>query len=253
LPLLFYKQPNALNSQAHRALRIKPGRRFEFARNTNSIPIAADEFVPAMAFYPIVFAGANDQVTPLVIVGLQNGRNLFVADDGSWRAETYVPVYVRRYPFALAKVTGRDDQVLAIDELADVLSAEEGTPLYENGQPSTLSQRAGQMCAAFERQFVAAQQFSTALAEANLLTDKRAEVRESPDSAPFVFSGFRIVDEARFNALPDATYLDWRRRGWIALVYAHLMSLQRWPAIAALARAQGGLVKSSTLEAAAAR
>ena len=251
MSLLFYKQPNALNAQNHGALRIKTGRRFDFARATNSLPIAADEFVPAMVFYPIVFGGTDGQVAPVAIVGLQNGRNLFVGDDGSWRPETYVPVYVRRYPFALAKMTGRDDQVLAIDESADVLSAEEGTPLYENGQPSALSQRAVQMCITFERQSAAAQQFANALAQANLLTDKRAEVRNAPDAVPFVFSGFRVVDEARFNVLPDATYLDWRKRGWIALVYAHLMSLQRWPAIAAMASAQGVFVKPAAAPAGA--
>jgi hypothetical protein len=248
---LFYKQPNALNAAAHGALKIKQSRHFDFARGTNSIPIAADEFVSAMPYYPIVFAGANDQVAPVAVVGLQNGRNLFVAEEGSWRAETYVPVYVRRYPFALAKVTGRDDMVLAIDELAEVFSAQEGLPLYENGQPSTLTQRAGQICATFERQSVAAQQFASALAQANLLTDKQAEVRQSPESAPFVFSGFRVVDEARFNALPDNVYLDWRRRGWVALVYAHLMSLQRWAALAALAGAQGAFAKTPAAEAAA--
>jgi hypothetical protein len=36
---------------------------------------------------------------------------------------------------------------------------------------------------------------------------------------------FQIVDEAKFNALPDDVFLDWRRRGWLPLVYAHLMSM----------------------------
>jgi hypothetical protein len=250
---LFYSQPNALNLSAHAALRIKPVRHFDFARSTNSIPIAADEFVPAMFHYPIVFAGSADQSLsapiPVAVVGLQNGHNLFISADGAWRPDTYIPGYVRRYPFALAKMPGRDDMVLAIDEKADLWSPTEGTPLYEDGQPSALAQRALQTCAAFERQSAAAQQFSLALAEAALLTDKQAEVRQSQDGPPFVFSGFRIVDEAKFNALPDATYLEWRRRGWIALVHAHLMSLRRWPGIAALASAEGDFAAARPAEA----
>jgi hypothetical protein len=44
---------------------------------------------------------------------------------------------------------------------------------------------------------------------------------------------FRIIDEARFDALPDSTFLTWRRRGWLGLVYAHFPSMRRWQGFAA--------------------
>lgn len=235
---LFYNQLKPLSLQAHGGLRINPGKSVKFAAASNSIPVMADEFFVAQAHYPIVFT-AGPQPAAVMVVGLQNGRNLFVTEGGGWRSDNYVPAYVRRYPFALANVGGSDNLVLAVDDTADILSSTEGAPLFENGQPSPIVQRALQFCGNVQRQFDIAQQFAAAVVGANLLTDKQVEVRSANRPTPYVFSGFGIIDEQRFNALPDAVYLDWRKRGWIALAYAHLMSLQRWRALAALAGAQG--------------
>src|SRR3546814_5217323 len=62
-----------------------------------------DEFVQAQRFLPIVFsAGANP--VPLGLMGLNEGINTFTDDEGKLRGPTYVPAYVRRYPFMLAKL-----------------------------------------------------------------------------------------------------------------------------------------------------
>ena len=235
---LFYNQTRPLSAQLHGALRLGTGSRLKFAAATNSIPIAADEFFVAQAHYPIVFAG-GPQPGPLIVVGMQNGRNLFVTEAGAWRPDAYVPAYVRRYPFALAQIEGRSDVIMAIDESADLFSQTDGAPLFENGQPTAVVQRAQQFCVTFQRHFDNAQRFAAAAAAANLLVDKQIEVRSRNRATPFVFSGFKIIDEARFNDMPDPVHLEWRRNGWSALVYAHLMSLQRWRTLAALAGAQG--------------
>jgi len=55
-------------------------------------------------------------------------------------------------------------------------------------------------------------------------------------------SGFRVIDEGKFNALPDETILDWRRKGWLPLIYCHLISTSNWANLVdrAAAGAQGG-------------
>jgi hypothetical protein len=54
-------------------------------------------------------------------------------------------------------------------------------------------------------------------------------------------SGFRVIDEGKFNALPDETILDWRRKGWLPLIYCHLISTSNWANLVdrAAAGAQG--------------
>lgn len=231
---LFYNQLRALDAGVHATLKIRPVANFAFAGETNSIPLGAEEFFEAQAHYPIVFT-AGERPIPAAVVGVQNGRNLFVTGSGAWRAEDYVPAYVRRYPFALARGEENGPAVLAIDESAAVLSTSEGIPLFEDGQPSATTTRALSFCTAVQTPFETAQAFGQALAEADLLVEREAQIRHGEGSAPFVLGGFRIVAEERFNALPDDLYLDWRKRGWVALVHAHLMSLRRWKRVASLA------------------
>jgi len=228
---LFFRQPRVLTPEAHGALRLLPHRDYRFAAETNAIPRGADEFAVAQAYYPIVFA-AGDRPFPVAVLGLRDRQNLFVAADGAWREDSYRPAHVRNYPFGLAAVEGRDDLVLAIDEGAAVLSESEGEALFEDGRPSEPTQRAFRICLAISQQQNRARTFAAALLAADLLVENRAEWRRDKASAAQVFGGFRIVDEQRFAQLPDQTVLEWHRQGWLALVFAHLLSMQRWGALA---------------------
>src|SRR5678815_4155353 len=74
-----------------------------FCHTLHAIPISAGEFPAAMRDYPIVFVrrSGDFDYTPMIILGLREGQNLFVMGDGKWDRRTYVPAYVRRYPFCL--------------------------------------------------------------------------------------------------------------------------------------------------------
>jgi hypothetical protein len=229
---LFYKVPHVLEPRRHAGAGLTEGMRLGFAATTNSVPLAADEFFPAQAHYPIVFT-ATAPVAPMALVGVGPDRNLFVDRDGAWRQGGYVPAYVRRYPFVFVRA-GDGQFALAVDEAAENFSAGGGRPLFADGKPSDLAKQALQFCAAFQQQFERAQAFSAALEEQGLLADYRAELRV-PGGKPVTLAGFRVIDEAKFNALPDEVFLDWRRKGYGALVHAHLMSMHRWSALAALA------------------
>ena len=41
-------------------------------------------------------------------------------------------------------------------------------------------------------------------------------------------TGFQVIDEAKFNAMPDDVFADWRKKGWLALVYCQLLSTGSW-------------------------
>ncbi len=229
----FYRDPNVLDAAAHSRLRIKPSVQCQFAARTNSIALGANEFYLAQAHYPIVFT-MGTPVSAVAVVGLEDSRNLFIDKDGTWRPASYVPAYVRRYPFVLVQLDGRGEMLLAFDRAADSVSESEGEPLLIDGKPSLLVQRALEFCGAFQQQFDIVQQFTAALVERKLLVENRARL-SLPSGIATSLSGFQVIEEARFNTLPDDDILDWHRRGWLALVYAHLMSMHRWEALARLA------------------
>jgi hypothetical protein len=94
---LFYQRPEPLRADQHAAYRLVSKPDFKFAAKTNAVPIMASEFVAAARHYPIVFAGTP--VMPAAVLGFEQ-FNLFVDDEGLWQdSRTYIPAYVRRYPF----------------------------------------------------------------------------------------------------------------------------------------------------------
>jgi hypothetical protein len=147
---LFYKSPRLLLANAHTGCGIEPAMDFDFAAETNSVPIGAEEFYEAQAHYPIVFT-ATEPVVAIAVLGLEQNRNLFVDSDKKWLPRAYVPAYVRRYPFVFI-TSGGDNFVLGIDEEATSFSRTGGEPLFEGGEPSAITKRALDFCSAFELQ-----------------------------------------------------------------------------------------------------
>lgn len=223
---LFYKNPRPLNTttDANLSLALQPD--FSFAADTNSVPLLASEFGVACRHYPIVFPQAGG-AQPVALLGLRNNQNLFVDATGQWAARCPIPAYVRRYPFILMEDAEQSQFTLCIDETASTVRAGTDNPFFENGQPTALSNKALDFCRAFQEGYTVTQEFAKALIEADLLVENRADI-VLDSGEKLTMGGFRVIDEARFNALPDATFLEWRKRGWLPLIHCHLMSTGNW-------------------------
>ena len=83
-----------------------PGKLPSFTQSLNAIPVSYTEFNVAHRDYPIVFSSGDEgkSFAPVAVLGLQAQENLFALNDG-WAPGVYVPAYVRRYPFCMARVT----------------------------------------------------------------------------------------------------------------------------------------------------
>lgn len=227
---LFYKRPQVVTVDRHGKAGLKETTSFAFARETNSVPLGADEILVVQAHFPIVFA-ETDPPIPVAVLGLGDARNVFVNADGAWRSGVYIPAYIRRYPFILA--SGKPgEMMLAIDEAAENYVADGGRRLFEGTVPTPLARQAAQFCQAFQNQFDLGRAFGEALRAANVLLPRRADVR-GPDGKTLSLQRFRVIDEARFDALPDELFLRWRRAGWLGLAYSHLLSMRRWQSFVA--------------------
>lgn len=232
--LLFYSKPEALTTESHGKLWLKNAGDYQFARNTNSVAITGTEFVHAMRYYPIVFSGSTPY--PVVILGLQE-RNLFVDDDGLWRAEHYIPAYMRRYPFVFIAHPDGKQFILGIDRACGRLTEEEdpanARPLYEDGKPSPATNDALNFCGAYQTDHGFTLAFAAALAEQGLLIDNQAQAKLA-DGRQLNLQGFKVIDRETFATLPDAVIVDWHKKGWLALAHFHFASLERFQHLLAL-------------------
>ena len=64
---LFYKRVVPLNREHHRNLYIEPEPGFNFARETNSVYVAAVEFLPASREYPVVILATDEANTRFTV------------------------------------------------------------------------------------------------------------------------------------------------------------------------------------------
>ncbi len=226
---IFYTDPQIVSAERHAGKSISNDSSFSFARAVNSVPLNGNEFSRAVGQYPIVFAGM-DPFMVVAIVGLENSRNLFVSDTGEWEAGTYVPAYVRRYPFIF--FAGPEQQfTLGVDEGSSLLVDGDEGPLFKDGKTTKIIDVAVKFCTTFQQHFEATKAFAAALEGQGLLVPNQAQITLK-SGRKMTFSDFNVVDEAKFNELPDDVFLDWRKRGWLGLVYCHLASFGNWVLLA---------------------
>jgi hypothetical protein len=227
---LFYQDLMPLNSRDHAKWRNKPVETISWLAGQHAIPLTAEEFVQAQRDYPIVFS-AGDSPVPLALMGLNEGVNTFIDDEGRPIGDFYLPAYARRYPYMLARLTPEAEELsLCFDPTADIIGAfDEGELLFaEDGQPAAPIQAALQFCEQFEQAGARTQAFMDELKKHDILMDGEVAITQSatPDK-PYIYRGFRMVDEAKLRSLDAAVLKQWTESGLLALVFAQMFSLDR--------------------------
>lgn len=224
---LFYKQLVSLNEKVHGDLYIESADGFQYADNTNSVYIAAVEFARAAREYPIVFARDADQlIFPVVLLGLKQNQNLFLDKKGKWLAE-YIPAYVRRYPFILARSGGDQDEfTVCIDEsFPGFNTAKKGKPLFdEKGDHQTVLQQVVDFLRDYQNQIRLTNLFCEAVNELDILEPMQANIKLN-SGKKHITGSFLGINRDKLKALKPAACARLVRSEHMELIYAHLASL----------------------------
>ncbi len=239
LPLL-YKDLMPISSQEHGTWRTRTAENAAFAAKEHAIPITIDEFAVAQRFYPIIFSSGETPV-PLALMGLNEGVNTFIDDDGKLLQEAYVPAYLRRYPYLLARLRPDADELsLCIDPTANAIGPfDDGEALFENDQPTEMVKNILQFCEQFEQAGMRTAQFMNELNENGLLMEGEVSIQLDPESQPFIYRGFQMVNEEKLRDLRGDVLRKMSQSGLLPLVHAHLFSLALMREVFARQIAQG--------------
>lgn len=239
LPLL-YNDLVPLNSNDHANWKTKGLENAKFMDGQHAIPLTIEEFIPASRHYPIIFSAA-EQPVPLVLMGMNEGVNTFMDDDGIFMKPVYVPAYVRRYPFLLAKLRPDTDELsLCFDPTAGALGEfDEGTALFDDSKPTENTQAILKFCEDFETAGSQTYGFVEELKKLDLLMDGEVSIQQEGQEKPFVYRGFKMVDEEKLRELRGDALRKISQNGILPLIYAHLFSLQLMRDIFAIQVQQG--------------
>ena len=222
--VMFYEKPVLLNRESHKTKRIAPNQSFAFAGKSNSLYLAGVEFTEACKEYPIVFTQVGQgKIVPVAVLGLRESENLFVNADGKWQA-SYIPAFVRRYPFVLAELQGQQMGV-CIDEGYAGLSDTDGEELFDSkGNNTPFLQNALDFLNRYQVEYLRTERFCARLRDLGLLMEMNAKA-ELFDGTSFLVNGLMVIDERRLLQLTDAQALEVFRSGELSWIYTHLVSL----------------------------
>lgn len=223
---LFYNNITPLNRDQHRALHMDTSKGdASFASKTHYVPLAGIEFAQAARDFPILFAGEGDATGAIALLGLRENENLFVNDENRWATGTYVPAFVRRYPFILAKGEQQTDFTICFDESYEGFSQDKGNALFdEEGKESPYLGSVIDFLNRYTQDLKATAGLTAYLQEHELLVSKTLQVSDRY-GRKFFLNDFRVVDEARLAQLEDKEIAELHRKGWLGWIYAHLFSL----------------------------
>jgi hypothetical protein len=223
---LFYQAIVPLNRNDHAGWHARQTDRAPWLVGQHAVPLTVEEFPQAQRHFPIIFSTGAEAV-PLALFGLNEGVNVFVDGEGRFDAPVYIPAYARRYPYLLARLTPEAEELsLCFDPTSDLLGPfEDGAALFNGDEPSENTTGMLQFCEQFE---VAGQKTASFVAELNkhgLLIDGEVSVQPDGAAQPFVYRGFRMVDESKLREMRGDVLRTWTQNGLLPLIHAHLFSL----------------------------
>ena len=202
----------------------------EFVRQTNAVPVSFTEFAVACRDYPLAFVTTDQgkSFSPVAIVGIAGNENLYV-ESGRWDSSVYLPAYVRRYPFCMARVTldGQEqaDRLVCVEE---AFVAETGETLFDGvGNALPRWTNVGKLLEEYERDLERTREMCGILGDFGLL-EPFALQAVLAGTEPVNLAGMYRVEEKRIETLNAAQHKTLIRKGVMGRIYAHLISLENF-------------------------
>jgi hypothetical protein len=204
-----------------------------FARRSNALPISLTEFQLVAREYPIVFTtgDAGKSFATVAVTGIADGENLFV-QDSAWAGGVYIPAYARRHPFCMAIVNRENvqqkDRLICIEkEFID----EGGEPLFDaQGKASAKWSDIERLLSEYEADLERSREMCAILSDYGLLEPftMQATLAKEKGGGALHVTGMYRVNEKSLENLNAAQLKNLLRKGLMARVYLHLLSLENF-------------------------
>lgn len=224
-----FKNKTLLTVREHRNLKVFESNDYGYAKTELLAPFVFDEMADIAREYPIVFPD-NKTGLPCALMGLEKDQNAYIREDGHWMG-TYIPAFIRRYPFALAEMPPKDEQkgddarfALVLDTDAPHFRDPNGHRVFTpDGQLSSHMQERVKLLEMLQTKLARTKQFVKTLEETGLLVERVIKIQREGQE-PHQITGLRVIDEKKLNEMPDDAFAGLRNSGVLPLIYSQLLS-----------------------------
>ncbi|MEM7284411.1 MAG: SapC family protein [Pseudomonadota bacterium] len=228
--IFLYEKPELLTKEDHGHLGIvNLDNPYANTKNAAAIPLTLTEFVTAQKYYPIVFSSMENP-TPLAVVAALDDRNLFVDDNGAWDTLSYIPAYLRCYPFAFAR-QGEDQVAVVIDRNAAQVGENADFPFFEGDEASEHSKQMAQFCARYQGARQQTDAFCKKLSELGLFAAQHATYTPEGETEQKVMANYVAIDSEKLQELSTDILAELHKDGNLAAIYAQIASAENWTSL----------------------
>ena len=226
--LLIYETAVPVSSGRHAKAAIDVGQGYAFARKINSVPLMAVEFPQAANEYAVVFASSGESLVPVVILGARQNENLYLDAEDAWKA-TYIPAFIRRYPFIFSSSEDGKTFTLCVDEAFQGLNYQgRGQALFDaESKPTPYVDSVLKFLQEYRLQFERTRMFCSKLKTLDVLEPMQAQFT-LPQGEKMTLTGFHVVDRERLKKLPAEKLAELAASDELELMYLHLQSMRNF-------------------------
>jgi len=224
-----YNKVEALDKKKDQSLRVNPLEDFGYAEDLANCGITLNEFMEAKKSFPIVFVKNEAGYSAIGMLGL-DGKNVFISEkDKTWKQDSYIPAFVRRYPFIF--ISQGDKLTLALDKDCKAINKKSGKLIFDkDGEATESTKGVMNFMEAYQKDANITSQIIAEFDKIGILEEVQLNMGEGEDSK--IFKGFMRVNEEKLNALDDKMLLGMVKNGIYKLILAHLESLDNFKFIA---------------------
>jgi hypothetical protein len=210
----------------------KAGEIPEFCWAVNAVPVSFAEFAQVSRDYPIVFTSGDngESFAPVAVLGMQSAENLFI-EPGSvpprWVQGVYLPAYVRRYPFCMARVTRE-----AVEQKERLICVEKrhlddaGELLFDGeGTASSRWQEIERLLQEYEVDLERTREMCGILSDYGLMEPFTMQANMNQGGAMHMTGMYR-VDEKKLEFLNAAQHKVLIKKRVMGRIYLHLAALE---------------------------
>jgi hypothetical protein len=157
------------------------------------------------------------------------GENLFY-DKSAWATGVYVPAYARRYPFCMAKMNvnkvEQKDRLICVEK---TFVDDKGEALFDNqGQPNPKWTDIERLLSEYEVDLERSREMCAILADYGVLEPFTMQATLKNGGNSMQLTGMHRVSEKNLENLNAAQVKNLMRKGYLARVYLHLLSLENF-------------------------
>lgn len=213
-----------LNSTQHKDVKLVMNRDFSHIATHHVAPVIAQEIANLSSDLPVAFIknSQSGQFLCVAVLGFKEEENLLVKD-GQWTGPV-VPAGYSHHPLSLIPLPEDKTQYTLTIDMASPAISDEGDALFDDeGKPTEYLETRRKSLETYYAYALATEEFTKTLVEMDLLEEKPFAFQVGEEKRNI--NGLFVINEEKFNGLSDEQFIDLRKKGFLAPIYAHMLSL----------------------------